>query len=337
MEFKRFNSIENSYQSEFIKSIHEHGFGDHEYIVQEKVHGANFSFITNGKEVITAKRTDLIEADEDFFNSKAVLKKYESRIKTLFEHLSKTRNLETLTVFGEIFGGGYPHKDVPKNENAVLVQHGIYYHPENEFFAFDILIDHNEYLDNQSVNELFEQFDFIYAKTLFKGSLNSCLAHSNSFKTTLPAEFGLPEIEGNICEGIVIRPLAPLFFGGGSRVIIKNKNEEWAENNNFIDPEILKTFIRSDDSLSEEAEELCEEVYKYISKNRLVNVLSKIGTVNPKKDLGKILGMFNKDILADFLKEFKTEYDALEKFESKAINKFVSKHASQIVAEHFEE
>ncbi len=100
MEFKKFNSIENSYQSDFIKSIYDNGFGEEKFVVQEKIHGANFSFITNGKEIITAKRTELIEENENFYNSLKIKKKYESKLIALFENISKERNLKTLTVFG---------------------------------------------------------------------------------------------------------------------------------------------------------------------------------------------------------------------------------------------
>lgn len=36
MEFKKYNSIENSYQKDFIDSIIDQGFGDLDYVVQEK-------------------------------------------------------------------------------------------------------------------------------------------------------------------------------------------------------------------------------------------------------------------------------------------------------------
>lgn len=337
MEFKKYNSIENSYQSDFIKSIYDSGFGEKKYVVQEKVHGANLSFITNGKKTISAKRTELILENENFFNSKIVQEKYEPNIKSLFEYLSNKRTLKTLTIFGEIFGGGYPHKKIPKNENAKLVQRGIYYSPDNDFYAFDILINNKEYLDVDTANKLFKKFNFVYAKTLFEGSLKDCLAYSNKFNSTIPKEFRLPELDVNTCEGVVIRPLKPIFFNNGSRVLIKNKNEDWSENNNYIDKEILRNLVHEDEELSEGAEKLCEEVYKYISKNRLSNVTSKIGEINPKKDFGKVLGMFCKDILLDFFKEYKSEYDALEKHESKAINKFVNKNANQLVIEYFSE
>ena len=335
MKFKKFNSIENSYQQDFMKSIYHNDFDKVEYIVQEKVHGANFSLITDGVNVLSAKRTELISDKENFYNSKGIVSIYQDKLKALFEHLSTTRTIKSLTVFGELFGGGYPHKDVQEVRGAKIVQRGIYYNPNNDFFAFDILINGEEYLDVKIANELFEKFNFIYAKTLFSGSLEDCLVYSNEFKTTIPEIYELPELEGNICEGVIIRPEKTLFFKSGSRVLIKNKNESWSENNNYIDKAILNKLLNEEESLSEKAEELCGKVYQYISVNRLSNVISKIGEVNPKKDFGRILGMYNKDILSDFLKEFTEEYNALEKHESKAINKFVNKHASEVINQYF--
>lgn len=336
MEFKKYNSIENSYQDDFISSITEQGFGDLEYVVQEKIHGANLSFITDGQNILSAKRTELILDSEEFFNSKFVLANYKDKILNLHKALSADINTKTVTIFGEIFGGGYPHTDIPKDDTAKLVQRGIYYCPQNDFYAFDILLNNDKYLDVETASGLFEKFGFIYAKALFKGSLKDCLAFSNEFKTTIPSEHRLPELDSNICEGVVIRPIQPSFLRTGSRVLIKNKNEKWAENNNYIDKAILSKLLHEGEELSEEASFLCEEIYKLITQNRLTNLISKIGEVNPKKDLGKVLGLFNKDTLTDFFKAYKDRYDSLEKHESKAVNKFLNKHAGQLINDYFD-
>lgn len=336
MEFKKYNSIENSYQDDFIRSIIEQGFDDLDYVVQEKVHGANLSFITDGQNILSAKRTELILDNEEFFNSKLVQEKYSEQIFNLFKEVSNSFDTKTITIFGELFGGGYPHPDIPKAANAKLVQRGIYYCPTNDFFAFDILLDNGQYLDVETTSQLFEKFNFVYAKTLFKGTFQDCLAFSNEFKTTIPSEYSLPILEGNICEGVVVRPLQPSFLRNGSRVLIKNKNEKWAENNNFIDKAILRNLLHEGEELSEEASLLCEEIYKLITQNRLTNLISKIGEVNPKKDLGKVLGLFNKDALNDFFKIYKDRYDSLEKHESKAVNKFLNKHAGQLINDYFD-
>lgn len=152
MKFYKYNSIENSYQTNFIQSIYLSGFGDKEYVVQEKVHGANLSFITDGKKVSIAKRTGFIETDESFYNAIALLKRYKKQVKSLFDYLSKSRKIDNLTIFGELFGGGYPHAEVASDDSAKLIQQGIYYCPNNEFYAFDILIDGKEYLDFDEAN-----------------------------------------------------------------------------------------------------------------------------------------------------------------------------------------
>ncbi|MBX2900757.1 MAG: hypothetical protein KF775_13975 [Cyclobacteriaceae bacterium] len=336
MVFNKYNSIENSYQHDFINSIIEQGFGNLDYVVQEKVHGANLSFITDGQNIASAKRTDLILEREQFFNSNLVQANYTDKILALHATVLRQFDAKTVTIFGEIFGGGYPHPDTIKDDNAKLVQRGIYYCPSNDFFAFDILLDNEKYLDVETASGFFKKFGFIYAKALFKGSLKDCLAFPNEFKTTIPLEYGLPELDGNVCEGVVIRPIQPLFLRTGARVLIKNKNEKWAENNNYIDKAILSKLLHEGEELSEEASILCEEIYKLITQNRLTNLISKMGEVNPKRDLGKVLGLFNKDALTDFFKTYKDRYDSLEKHESKAVNKFLNKHAGQLINDYFD-
>ena len=334
MDFKKYNSIENSYQIEFLNEIKEQGFYDLEYVVQEKVHGANLSFITNGKDIISAKRTELITDDENFYNSKYVQHKYESKVIQLYKLISeKYSDVKQVTIFGELFGGIYPQPNVEKVNTAVFVQKGVYYCPDNDFYAFDILINSDQYLDNDTINNLFESVGFLYAKTIFRGSLNDCLEYPNNFKSKISEWFNLPDLQQNICEGVVIRPVQPSFFRNGSRVLIKNKNERWTENNNFIDKNILKSLLNQQETLSDDAQILCEEIFKYITENRLQNVISKIGTITPK-DYGKLLGLYCKDTLEDFLKSHKTEYEQLEKFESKAINKFLNTHAGTLVTNY---
>lgn len=331
MEFKKYNSIENSFQLDFMTEIRVQGFYDQEFILQEKVHGANMCFITDGKQIQSAKKTELISDDEDFYNSKSVQNKYESKIIELFKLVKqKFDNVNQMTIFGELFGGAYPHKDVAKIEQAILVQKGIYYSPDNDFYAFDILINDDKYLDTDIICTLFETVGFLHAKTLFRGTLDNCLQYPNDFESQISKLLGLPNLKQNTCEGVVIRPVKPCFFRNGARVLVKNKNEKWNENNNHIDKDILKSILSKEDSLSDEAQILCEEISKYITENRLNNVVSKIGTIT-KKDFGKLLGLYCKDVLEDFQKTHKNEYEKLEKFETKFINKFLNTQAGNLV------
>lgn len=324
--FKKYNSIENTYREEVLEQIQKHGYANQEFVVQEKVHGSNISFwTTDGESIHTAKRSGRIEEGEVFFNYERVLIDLKPKLLAIWQELRNEKSgIEQVTFFGEIFGGAYPHADVERTKSAIKVQKGIYYSPNNHFYAFDILINTETYLDVDQVNELFEKHNIVHAKTIFRGPLNECISYPNDFETAIPKAFNLPAITPNITEGVVIKPVTPLFFNNGSRVILKNKNEKWAENTRF------NKIIREEDEPTEKLLKLQEAIATYVTENRLNNVLSKIGAVTIK-DFGKVIGMFNKDIITDFLKDYQDRVAELEKKEAKKLNKSFSKKAADLV------
>ena len=230
-----------------------------------------------------------------------------------------------------MFGGTYPHKDVEPNRKLSLIQKGVCYTPEHEFYGFDIYVindDGGRYLPVDEVNELFDKHGFFYARTLFKGTLGECLKYPNAFQSKIAEWLGFPAIEDNICEGIVIRPVVPVYLRNGSRVLIKSKNERFAEkksvkkrNKLFAEPV----------PYSEALKALIPEVEAYVTEQRLANVVSHIGEVHVPKDFGKIMGLFSKDVLEDFLKEHGGEYGCLEKSEQKLLNKELNKLSTELV------
>jgi Rnl2 family RNA ligase len=259
----------------------------------------------------------------------------EQNARQVFITLSRKRNLNHLHIYGELIGGGYPHADVHKQEDAQLVQKAIYYSSCNEFYAFDVLMDGAEYLNVDEANQLLEDHGFLYVKELFRGSLEDCLAHPHEFKTTIPEQLGLPAIDGNIAEGVVIRPVETSFLNGGSRILIKNKTEKWSENNAQIDRELLSAILH--EQISPEAEQLTATALTYVSENRLDNLISKLGPPSSRNRYGKYLGMFNRDVLTDFKKDRGIAYDNLEKHEQKHINKAVNVAAGKVVGKCFKD
>ncbi len=329
MEVHKYNSIENNYRQEFIDQIRKEGHGDRTYVVQEKAHGANLSMITDGKTVRAARRTGLLEPDEVFYNYLSVVRRLESTVLELFKELAAQHSFETLTIFGELIGGGYPHPKTKKVEGQKLVQRGIYYAPRNKFYAFDILLDSNNFLDVETANRLFRKHDFLHAQTLFKGSLDDCLAYTSSPKTTIPEQLGLPPLNGNIAEGVVIRPQQPVFLNNGSRILVKNKNEHWSENNAQIDRKLLDSILREEASPAAEA--MAFTSLRYISRNRLNNVISKLGPDITLIPYGKLLGMFNQDILTDLKKDYPIAFSEMEKQDVKHVSKMVNERAGKLV------
>ncbi|WP_027386695.1 RNA ligase, Rnl2 family [Chryseobacterium gregarium] len=318
MIFKTYNTIENAYQARVIDQIRLQGFGDEVFIVQEKVHGANLSFFTDGKEIKMAKRTAFIEQDEKFYNAHDILERYRKNVIHIFEKVKAVYpDMETVVIYGELFGGGYKHKEVAPVKDAIKVQKGIEYAPYNEFYGFDIKLNGTTYLDTDLANQIFEETGFFYAKVLFQGTLEEALKFPNAFDSKIPAWLGLPEIEDNRCEGTIIKTLKTRYFGNGARVIVKNKNEKWTEKSKMVKKDRP---TRKDVHFSGKAQEIWEEIRNYVTVNRLNNVVSKTGEFEPEM-VGKIIGLFAQDILEDFEKDFPEAFAAIEKEEQKRINK----------------
>ena len=206
IEFKKYSSIENSFSREFMEHVVAEVPLDLEYVVQEKVHGANTSFLCDGETVKFAKRTSMLEDGEQFYDYPELLERYRDRVLKLYGGIkAKYPEVNHISVFGEMFGGLY---------------------------GFDIYLFTEEggrFLPVDEVNEIFEVCGFFYAKTLFRGTLTECLKQPNAFQSKIAEWLGLPPIEDNICEGIVIRPVTPMYLRNGSRVLIKSKNERFAE------------------------------------------------------------------------------------------------------------
>ncbi|MDR2238661.1 MAG: RNA ligase, Rnl2 family [Chryseobacterium sp.] len=331
MIFKTYNTIENAYQARVIDQIRMQGFGDEVFIVQEKVHGANFSFFTDGKEIKIGKRTAFIEKDEKFFNAHQILERYRKNVTDLF-HQVKTifPDLETVVIYGELFGGGYKHKEVAPVKDAVKVQAGVEYAPHNEFYAFDIKLNGTTYLDTDTANQIFKETGFFYAEILFQGTLEEALKYPNVFNSKIPRWLGLPEIEDNMCEGTIVKTLKTRYFGNGARVILKNKNEKWVEKSK-VERKERKT-VQKQINFSEKAQEIWNEIQQYATANRLNNVMSKIGEFEPKMT-GRVIGLFSQDILTDFEKDFPDAFTAIEKEEQKRINKKLNALAIDVVKE----
>lgn len=334
INFKKYSSIDNVITRDFMERVWAEMPTDLEWVVQEKVHGANTSFLCDGDEVRFAKRTSVLSEDDIFYDFQSLLEVYNQRVLSLFKRIRDTYPaVSAISVFGEMFGGRYAHEGVPAVNGLTLIQKGVNDTPIHEFYGFDIYVFEGEagyYLAVDEVNSLFEAEGFFYARTLMRGSLAECLKYPNAFQSKISQWLGLPDIDDNICEGVVIRPVTPQYLRNGSRILIKSKNARFAEkksvktrNKLFTEP------VPYSDSLKA----LLPELEAYVTENRLNNVISHIGEVTLPKDFGKIMGMFSKDILEDFLKEHGGAYTALDKCEQKSLNRELNKLSTGFVKE----
>lgn len=331
-KFKKYSSIENSFNREFMEYVVAEMPPDLKYVVQEKVHGANTSFLCDGSNVQFAKRTSVLAEDEKFYDYPELLETYKEKVLKLYTKIKdKYPDVASISVFGEMFGGLYPHNEVKRMGKLTVIQKGVFYTPVHEFYAFDIFVfseNGDRFLPVVEANELFESEGFFYAKTLFEGTLAECLKYPNKFQSNIAQWLGFPALDDNICEGIVIRPVVPMYLRKGSRVLIKSKNEKFAEKKSV--KKRLKFFMEQP-KYSNELNDLLSEVALFVTENRLANVVSHIGEVHVPKDFGKIMGLLTKDSLDDFLKEHGEDYSKLDKSEQKILNKELNKLSAELV------
>ena len=331
-QFKKYSSIENTFDKEFVERIVIEEADKQEFVVQEKVHGANVCFITDGESVSFGKRTALVEADEKFYNYEDLLERYKEKVKALFQTVKVSfPDIISITIFGEMFGGKYPHPDVKNIGSMMIIQKGVYYCPIHEFYAFDLYITTDttsRFLSVDQANDFFVKGGFFYAQTLLRGTLSECLKYPNDAPSRIGEWFGFPPIDDNICEGIIIRPVEPTYLHNGSRVLLKSKNVRFEEKTSV---KKRQPRIKVEPTYSEQLVELLVVVEDYVTENRLNNVVSKIGQISVPKDTGKLIGLFSKDILDDFLKEHSCEYLELEKSEQKILNRHSNSLATTLI------
>jgi hypothetical protein len=136
------------------------------------------------------------------------------------------------------------------------------------------------YLDYESAVSYFTQFEIPYAEPLLIGKFNEALNFNTRINSPIPAQFGLPVLEQNLIEGVVIKPYdlkdTELL---SSRPIIKLKNPEFDEEEKFHKAERW-SFIPDISSKTENLSFITDELRTYVSKNRLESVVSKVGALD---------------------------------------------------------
>lgn len=332
MEFKKYSSIENSYREPFIDLVRGtldfFGEKDMLFSVSEKVDGCNVSIITDGNEIITGKRSSVLGADEKFYGFQDYAESIKDKVVAVFNNIKEIEDKEVVQVqiFGEFFGGSY--KGIPSKETKI--QKGIDYSPNHEFYAFDIFVTYadgtSRYLNVDECAALFIHFKFFYNVELFRGTLDEALGYNPVFISTIGQRLGLPVIEGNFAEGVVIRPVEELRFANGERVIIKNKNPKF---NEFEKKEKKPDVVHSDSCNT-----LKEAVKDYITEARLGNVVSHIGEIEMPKQMGLLIKEFSADVIEEFTKDH-PEYLELESNEQKVVNKVINAEAVNLIKTKF--
>ncbi|MBV8328734.1 RNA ligase family protein [Chryseobacterium sp.] len=276
------------------------------WVVTEKIHGANFSFSYENDHLRFAKRRGYLSWGDDFFGFQLVVNRLENNITGFFEKLKTHIPGQTYVLYGELFGGHYPHPDVKATENLQAIQTGVYYAADIHFYAFDIAIvdesGNKQYLDYETAVSYFNQFNIPYATPLLIGKFNEALSFNTRIMSPIPQQLALPELPYNLIEGVVIKPYNLKDHQLLShRPIIKLKNPEFDEEEKFHQAEKW-SFIPDISSKTENLSFITDELRTYVTPNRLESVISKVGALDTDNTirLSEIRSEFLQDVFTDF-------------------------------------
>lgn len=344
MEFKKYNSIVNTYNHRFLDCVYITVPSGETWVALEKIHGANYSFLVDPNQIKVAKRTSIISREENFFGHELIIDKYSNQIREIYNIvLEEYPDLEYVQVFGEIFGGIYDHPDVSKNKDIRHVQLGVYYTPEVDYMVFDIkvylkhaqvysndtlLFYESFYLDWNKCKDIVTRSGMRHPPVIAVDKLENLLKLDiEQITSRVPEMYDLPEIENNIIEGIVMKPVHNNYYlRDKSRCILKYKTKRFQE----VTANKNKYKKHNNDRLEYQC--MLRDISRYITVNRLNNVYSKLG---PDSDKGTLC----KELIADAIQEYTSNLgEELENFfsknEIKKMRTNLSKHTFMLISKH---
>lgn len=275
MEFMKYPSLSNSYKL----SRQALAMKDMLWYATEKIHGSNVSIVVDDEgNVEVAKRTSFLnERDKSFFKMYKFIEENPSVVNGLKSYLIK-HGAKQIHAFGEFYG----FKVQP-------LQYDITKERETDFKIFNVIV-------------VYDDETIVYPRTWLSKVVESKylvpVTVMGTLHELLKQELPVESIYGGISEGQVYQPAFPYTLDGKTQFMgIKRKTKEFAEVANHPAPKEPK----EKDSI--EFVELMEDVTRYITKNRMVNVLSHGGLELVNENIGKMMIEFKADILKEYMRD----------------------------------
>ena len=358
----------------FVRWVDEEAGEDVEFVVQEKVCGMPVRMGCDGQDVsfgwLSELNDDGAKVEVLSAGLAGLAERYRPRLFRLYAHVRQLfPDVRSVNVFGELFGGEYPHRSVARCRGRVPVRIGVYYAPDYEFYAYDISaeertskeryridvqdlefgIGHHHFLSVSVCNRLFESLGIFHARTLFQGSLEECLRYPNAFPTRLPDWLDLPPLRNNWCEGTVIRPLTPIFTPAGERVLLKNVNSRLGGTypatetvTRYATAATASTAITTTacepsspyrPSVSRECADMLSELRALFTPALLDRVLCKTDTAHSRKEAARLSARLRREVLEEFFQLNLNRFDALPARERQHITRALCQLSDRLARE----
>uniref|UniRef100_A0AAU2JZ07 RNA ligase domain-containing protein n=1 Tax=Streptomyces sp. NBC_00049 TaxID=2903617 RepID=A0AAU2JZ07_9ACTN len=217
-----------------------------EWVALEKVHGANFAVVCDRAGVRPAKRRELLGESglDDFFGVGRIwpaLAVAADRCAAALRRAYGNGPSAPVTVYGELAGGRYPHPDVAPSPGTEPVQTGVWYAPGLLWMPFDATVETagggTRWVGDRTLREAADAAGLHCAPLIARGTLAQVQERTPVFPTRVPALLGLPELPGNLAEGLVVKPAeewgTPDDTGPAARPVAKFKHPAFAEDERF--------------------------------------------------------------------------------------------------------
>lgn len=304
MEHSPYQKIEESTQRWGLTPAQQRTLDRAQWLVTEKIHGANICFIYDGEVLQIAKRKSVLAQGEAFFNVQRVVARLRRAISALHGQLYHDGAQGVLWLYGELYGGEYPGMEAPQGQALSAVQTGVWYSPDLEFCAFDLGLSraHDEaptFMGWLEAMPLIEAQGIMAAQPLLVGDFSQVIAYPTAFESTIPARHQLPPLGApNVAEGVVLRPAHEIVLqteAGALRPLLKRKNPQFAEDERYHQAQ-----ASGEAGLPDEPLAMLEwYMAKMLNPNRLAAATSKLGVARSDAERRALGALVAEDVWED--------------------------------------
>ena len=291
------------------------------WVALEKIHGAQLVIGVRGTQVCFGKRKAWLSDEEPFFGWQLLRVQLAEAARTMAHTVGAVGG--TVYLYGELFGGHYPHPGVAAVPGMSAVQTGIWYAPDLRWSPFDVLVTHSDedegtLLAHHEVEALGRETGLVTPPVIRRGTRNEMSGVPTRMPTRVPALLGLPTISDNVAEGLVIKSdqrLSPT-----QRPSFKRKIEEFNE-------------ARFDESAAWDphqrlsVDELALWAERMVNPPRIASALSKCG----RGALEPILDEVMLDVRVDLELAFPLAYRSLGTAEEESLSARIRERALPLI------
>ena len=269
-----------------------------DWVATEKIHGGQLVLGYDGGALHVGKRKAWLRPEEAFFGWQLLRDRFQLAVEAALG-----RGGAAVRIFGELYGGAYPHPDVPAAPGMAPVQTGVWYSPTVRYALFDVLRhaepgDDGRFLPYAEVAAIATEAGLDVVPLLARGTRTSLDVVPVRFPTRVPHLLGLPELDGNLAEGVVLRPDA--LMAPADRPVRKLKIAEFDEGR-------FSASRKWDPWLHLSPAELREIAATMVNGPRLASARSKVGP-----DAGAdLLDEVTLDVMIDLAEAFPAAMGAL--------------------------